>query len=301
MDATGNPTHDLARQALARMAQLGLGGAPENYEVWYHYFADDMPALKRAIDGELGNGRPIDDEAMAALHEQFFRNHQAFAILGNATERFEGAIETVDDTLRAAQSAAEDYGQTLEGFVQMAELAQPGALPGLAKDILSETRRVAADATMLKQRLSATTSEMGRLKEDLEQLRREAFTDEVTGLANRKAFDTAITQQVLQSMESGEPFSLLMLDIDHFKQFNDSFGHQLGDSVLRLVGRMLHECVKGRDRPARYGGEEFAIILRGARLTGGHAVAEQIRLAIGDKKIVRRTTNEELGWSGPLN
>ena len=147
----------------------------------------------------------------------------------------------------------------------------------------------------LEQQLTGTIEEISRLREDLDVLRREAYTDGLTGIANRKRFDQVLRQEVELAQQSGEDVSLLMLDIDHFKLFNDTHGHQVGDQVLRLLAATLQENVKGRDMPARYGGEEFAIILGRTAFQGAMAVAEQIRLAISSKRVRNRKSGEFLG------
>ena len=86
------------------------------------------------------------------------------------------------------------------------------------------------------------------------------MTDGLTGVANRKCFDDTLGKAIEEAIEGGEPLSLIMLDLDHFKAFNDTYGHQVGDQVLKLLGRTLVQCVKGQDTAARYGGEEFAVI-----------------------------------------
>ncbi len=86
-----------------------------------------------------------------------------------------------------------------------------------------------------------------------------------------------------------------MCDIDRFKQFNDTWGHQTGDQVLRLVGNCLSENVKGRDTAARYGGEEFAVVLRRTALKDAVKLAEQIRVSVESKKLVKKSTGDILG------
>src|SRR5262249_3717295 len=95
--------------------------------------------------------------------------------------------------------------------------------------------------------------------------------------------------------ESGEPVALLMCDIDHFKRFNDTWGHQTGDQVLRLVAECLAENVKGRDMVARFGGEEFAVVMRRTSLENATSIAEQIRDFVAGKKLVKQSTGEILG------
>jgi diguanylate cyclase len=95
-------------------------------------------------------------------------------------------------------------------------------------------------------------------------------------------------------METGQPLGVLLLDIDHFKKFNDNFGHGVGDQVLRLMANVLREHVRENDLPARYGGEELIAVLPGAELATSHMIAERIRRAISEARITRRSTNEIL-------
>jgi len=133
------------------------------------------------------------------------------------------------------------------------------------------------------------------LRERLESVRRESLTDQLTGIPNRKAFDKELEASIELSIESGEPLSLLMCDIDHFKTFNDTWGHQTGDQVLKLVANCLSENVKGRDTAARYGGEEFVVILPQTMLSGAIGLAEQIRTTVESKKLVKKSTGDILG------
>jgi diguanylate cyclase len=98
-----------------------------------------------------------------------------------------------------------------------------------------------------------------------------------------------------QAIDSDEPLTLLMCDIDHFKAFNDRWGHTTGDQVLRLVAQCLSENVKGRDTAARYGGEEFAVVLRNTELADAVNLANQIRLFVERKKLVKKSTGDILG------
>jgi diguanylate cyclase len=114
-------------------------------------------------------------------------------------------------------------------------------------------------------------------------------------LTNRRGFDRALEQAIDIATEKNEPLSLLMIDIDHFKRFNDQFGHLVGDTVLRLVAGTIRRSTKGQDTAARYGGEEFAVILPNTALPGAVALAEQIRITIMGRQLRRRSNGENLG------
>jgi diguanylate cyclase len=147
----------------------------------------------------------------------------------------------------------------------------------------------------LEERLSQASGEVAELRQNLEVVRREALTDPLTGIPNRKLFESRLREAARNAVETSEPLALLMLDIDHFKRFNDTYGHQLGDQVLRLVAKTLADGVKGRDTPARFGGEEFVIVLPQTRLENAVTLAEQIRRTMARHKVVRKDTGEEYG------
>jgi len=109
--------------------------------------------------------------------------------------------------------------------------------------------------------------------------------DALTGLANRRQFEIALAREIDRVARAGEPALVLMVDIDHFKQVNDSHGHPAGDRVLQAVAQRLLDCVRPMDTVARYGGEEFAIILPNCPPAFGRAVAERIRRRVEQEPV----------------
>ncbi len=133
------------------------------------------------------------------------------------------------------------------------------------------------------------------MREEVEETRREATTDGLTGLANRRLFDLRVREDVNRAADTEEDLCLLMLDIDHFKKSNDTFGHLIGDHVLKLLATILRAGLKGKDLAARYGGEEFGVLLPQTNLNNAVKVAEGIREQISKKKVVNRSTGQDLG------
>src|ERR671917_2009704 len=107
-----------------------------------------------------------------------------------------------------------------------------------------------------------------------------AFTDHLTGLSNRRRFERQLEREVGRVLRFGHPFSLLMIDIDSFKNLNDSFGHDAGDDAIRRISKVLREGTRGIDLAARIGGEEFAVLLVETNKAGGVEVAERLRASI---------------------
>ena len=215
--------------------------------------------------------------------------------LYDASARVEQTVDEVLAMLRDAGADTARYGEVLATVGGELESASGDQLHRVVGGLLDETRRMAERSKEVEQSLAASNAEIAELRDQIAVISNEAMTDALTGLRNRKSFDEQIAERSAEAAETGEPLALLMLDIDHFKRFNDTYGHLLGDEVIRLVGGCLTNCTKGRDVPCRYGGEEFAVILPATDLHGAATVAEQIRATVAGKKITRKRTNETLG------
>ena len=163
------------------------------------------------------------------------------------------------------------------------------------KDLVSSTATFKAKSETIGQKLEESTKEIEALRKNLEQVTNASQRDFLTGVYNRRTFEQLFDEQLLVSREQKAELSLLMLDIDHFKRFNDKFGHLLGDEVLKTVAHALTNTLKGRDIVARFGGEEFIIMLPETPIEGAVRVAEMIRSTIASKELKQRNTGENYG------
>ncbi|MDF1747332.1 MAG: GGDEF domain-containing protein [Alphaproteobacteria bacterium] len=195
-----------------------------------------------------------------------------------------------------ASGGVADFGKTLSA--SLGAFADTKGLDGMRAAVQSlalETQKMQKSNSALQSKLKESSQEIASLRQNLEDVQREAMTDSLTGIANRKMFDTTLRQRAMEAMEDGEPLCLALADIDFFKKFNDTYGHQTGDQVLKLVARILQSNVKGKDLAARYGGEEFALILPSTKLFDAKTVCDNIRNSVSTKRIRNRTTGEEMG------
>ena len=285
-----------ARAALGMMDRHGVPAHPNNFVIWYAFVADRDPELTKAVNGILRSGQKFTDDVCADLHERFFGTSQHEAELRAVGRRIEDAVTQVLAYLSTANEGAAQYGEALVSFSgELHRDPAPNDLGDLIRGVLDDTKAMIEVNRELEKKLENSSGEIARLREDLDQLKREATTDALTGLANRKLFDVALREAALESEEERSFLCLLMVDIDFFKQFNDSHGHMLGDQVLKLVARTIQDSVKGKDTAARYGGEEFAVILPGTRLNDAISVGDAIRRNVASRKIMNRRTNQVLG------
>lgn len=276
------------------MARHKVPVTPPNYAVWYSYVSgtdsrltaeiDRLIESKTAFTGEI-NDRLFRDFASECDLEQFNKVRGEMATI----------LNEVSGTLSTVGSEAQSYGGTLDGVVRDIETSRDlDDIREVLISLVTETRSMQRSTHLLQEHLESKSHEITLLQEELEAERKRASRDPLTGLANRMALFDALEKMTDNSGES-RPLSVLMLDIDHFKRVNDTFGHLIGDRVIRFVAQVLQQNTKGRDLAARYGGEEFAVLLPDTGLEGAKAVAERIRVTVADAKLVRSDNKEPLG------
>lgn len=285
-----------AESAFAAMAEQAIPATPANLAIWYAHFSGDNPKLSSTLDALSNRNDPFNQARNEELFQKFLGGDPVSDVLHDASQKVETTIARAVEHLKSANADVAHYGNRLASFSDAV-----GGNDGqddsdsLVSGILAETRRMAEKNQALEDRLGQSAKEIADLKTHLEDVRKQAMTDALTGIANRKCFDNKLRDSVRDSMDAETPLCLLMIDIDHFKKFNDNYGHQLGDQVLKLVAHGLREGVKGRDITARYGGEEFAVILPQTELADAITLADQLRCSIAEKRIVRRASGENLG------
>ncbi|MCW5695445.1 MAG: GGDEF domain-containing protein [Bauldia sp.] len=193
-------------------------------------------------------------------------------------------------------TATTGYGRALrEAADELAIDLDAGTIRQIVQRLAASTGEVERRGETLRQQLASARLEMIALYSSIEAIRHESLTDTLTSLGNRKLFDIALDHAILEARSSGTELALLLADIDHFKQFNDTYGHQTGDQVLRLVARTLKGCLRPQDIACRYGGEEFAIIAPQTSLADALLLADRVRHAIAGRDLIRRATGEHLG------
>ncbi len=141
--------------------------------------------------------------------------------------------------------------------------------------LLTELSKATTRAAIMESHFSASLQELDKIRNNLAVAEQRSRTDALTGLSNRRSLEDFLRQAQLSAMETGEHLSILLIDIDHFKQFNDKFGHQFGDQVIRLVAQVLKEGLRENDLAARFGGEELVGVLPGVDVHHCASVAER--------------------------
>lgn len=282
--------------ALGQIKALRQPAYPRNYEVWYAYATGYNPTLNHTINEAITRNGTLSAADVDQIYETYLSPARLSDRIDNVGGQIVDEIEQVMAMIDAAVGSATQYTESLANATQdLGSAKDRDGLRAIVETLVRATREMDENNSRLESSLRASKQEINQLQVNLEAVRNESLTDPLTSLANRKYFDSALDKFMAQSVASSEPLALLLIDIDHFKAFNDTFGHLTGDQVLRLVAIALKQNVKGQDIAARYGGEEFAIILPGTTLRSALTVADHVRRAVMTKELMKRSTGEHLG------
>lgn len=283
--------------ALSMLKEFKLFATPRNYEVVYAHIDGRMPALSRDIQKIIKeDGSILQDDMDTVYHIHISNIDLAFNVNEVASnlqleiDELFGAIETQGENTHQHSTELGDLS------IQLRQTAEEyPAVGSLIENVVAVTRKMREENQELESNLAASTNEISSLRRNVEAIQKEAMSDPLTGISNRKSFDRAVTRLISDAKKDNKSLAVIMADVDHFKLFNDQWGHQTGDQVLRLVAEVMNANVKGQDMLARYGGEEFAILLPGTALENAHMLADRIRRAVESRRLKKRQSNEDLG------
>jgi diguanylate cyclase len=284
---------EVAEKAVRSMSQQRVPPTPNNFHTWFKYSLGTSLDLKRAIDILIGNKRKFDTTTNRDLFAAYVGSHIADDTdLNNVSQQLHSVMACAKQYLTKAIA---DNRSQIQAIGDVTDQSEAGVDPKLLiENLMSELAKAVTRATKLEARFVESTRELDTIRDSLNRSEERAKTDTLTDLPNRRALDEFFRTAQIAAMEKGEPLSVLLIDIDHFKTFNDNFGHGVGDQVLRLMANVLRERLREYDLPARYGGEELIAVLPGADLAVCAAVAERIRRLISECRITRRSTGEIL-------
>lgn len=227
-----NFTDDIAKGikhsngACAQMERYGIPSTPENYTVWYAYVSGWNLDLKRELDEIIQNNQSFSPEKNGEIFEKYFGIDAQGAAVQNTSEQIQANVDQVMNVIAEASGGAENYGNVLQSQAGGLDENTPAdEMQVFIKTIMQETGAMVAQNKVLQSQLEQSSAEIEDLRSDLKTVQNEALTDGLTGIANRKKFDLSMLEASRTAMSTGQPLCLFMTDIDHFKKFNDTYGH----------------------------------------------------------------------------
>ena len=277
---------------MQRMQQHGVQPTPRNYNLWFDYARQENKELVAELNQLIAHSNEVDDTTSDYLCRKYIETSTEYSDPQNARALLANILKVIGEV----SSETQNYHNEIDGHI--AELESQGDSSGVQEmlhAIVSSARGLKKSGEHLHQSLDESRAEIEVLRKNLQEVTNEAQRDFLTGLFNRKVFDRMMDDLTHYAFTEKKPLSLLMIDVDHFKHFNDEYGHLIGDEVLKMVARLLKDTVKGTDIVARFGGEEFAVILPHTPISGAQVVAENIRNGIASKELKHKESGTSFG------
>jgi diguanylate cyclase len=273
-----------------------INPTPLNYYVWYEYLKGDNPEFRQEMEAILKDPFGYNDRVGKRLYEEFLQEES------DGSTEFDRAFRRLINLMIKKMTV---WGDKLEQQTKdLNDCANSLSKPGLDSNELKRiTDTMIHTAQSMSESSKAFQQEMIMGSEEVRQLRHElitaqtaALTDELTELGNRKAFNQTLEELLMENDDNqiGNDICLILSDIDHFKAFNDNYGHLIGDSVLRYYANIMKKHQRKNETICRFGGEEFAILLSNSSLEEARERSEEIREAIEAAVLKRKNSNEPL-------
>jgi diguanylate cyclase len=285
--------YDSAEKAMFLMKSHGVWPTPVNYELWLHIAAYPECDLAKEVYRLVETGESMTESVTETLATRYISRSKINDEVRDTGLKLTQELSQITKLIHNAQTASQDYNQTLVGAQE--ELGKESVdISVLVSHLTKATSEILQHHDDLEKKMADSANEVKSLRRHLDQVRLEAMTDGLTNLANRKCFDENLNRHFDEN-DASYPLSVAVIDIDHFKKFNDTWGHQTGDQVLRYVSSVLARVGRAPRLAARYGGEEFAILFPGEEAVQMAPLLNEIRSEISSRLLKRRSTNEELG------
>lgn len=286
----------IAQHVMHRIGEDNLKPNPSVYAVLYAHYTGQNADITYQIQQVEQDKKSLTTTLCEHLFDTYLSTNRERQFIDDTTRKVQSAMQEISSLLRAAGIAHKEYNLNLmRQSDHLSEATDLGQVKDMISGLIDDTRRMVAENHILEEKLQSSSGEIRQMRQDMQMLKEESLTDTLTGIPNRRAFDKTLKALAIDASEKSKALSLMMIDIDHFKLFNDTYGHQVGDQVLRLVARTLSEGLRPSDFLSRYGGEEFSVVVPSAKLGEAEKLAEKLRARIAAKDIINQTKNEKLG------
>ena len=285
----------LLKQTLPEMNKRNIASTPSNYAIWYEYAIGENKKLVAAIK-DLDTQKTIfTPEVLNRLYNEYISDAHEAAV-NKLSKSVKQVIHDFLNKVCAEGQGLSNYAQTLASFCyQMENVNHLDDIKELIYHLVNETKKREEATQSMQTSLENMALDMKKLRIEVAKINSETSTDSLTKVNNRRAFDIELEGLISISTDDSKPLCLIMVNIDHFKKFNDTFSHSVGDKVLRFVASLIKNNIKGSDSVARYGGEQFAILLPETSFEGALKLAEIIREKLAKQTLSDSAEKKELG------
>lgn len=286
---------DIIDRIRALLEEGEIAPTPSNYEFWYRYVTGADPELVEAVDAIRRTAGKVNTQAMNNVRVELYGGVD-HATLGRLIEDTQSQLQRLTGHVDRSEAQARDYRGALDrGTQALQDEANPAAQATLVSEMIRATSAMIEKTSILERDLAQSSERINSLKADLEIARSESRTDALTALPNRKAGSDYLEAHVLRCRAEHRGLCVVFMDIDLFKQFNDRFGHRLGDEVLRLVGGSMERFFHGLGFVARWGGEEFVVVVPGKQLDEVVEICDKFRSYVAARKLRSKDSQKDVG------
>lgn len=281
-------------QLIDAFEEQNINPTPLNYFVWYQYLKGDQPKFRQAFDAILNDPFGYNDRVGKRLYDEYLTKEDSSQ--SEFDRAFRRLVDLMVKKMDLWSNRLEAHSKELDACTS--SLSDPNLNAEDVKRITRSVRNTAesmqASTLAFQEEMLSTSDEVKQLRQQLIEALADSMKDELTEIGNRKAFNNALAELMFDAQSAPQKLCLILSDIDHFKKFNDNYGHLVGDSVLRYYASIMKKTKQDNETICRYGGEEFAIIVADTTLELAEQRADQIRMAIAAAHLKRKNANEPL-------
>lgn len=294
-------THDTpekAQRIFDRLCDLfkeqGINPSPLNYYIYYEYIKGGNPKFRQEMDAILNDEYGYNDRAGKRLYDEYLKDDDSPA--SEFDRAFRRLIDVMVKKMNTWSERLDTHTKELDRCSN--ELNNPDidaqTVKAITQSVLNAAQTMKQSTQAFQQDFVSSSTEVKELREQLLQAQCEAMKDELTQVGNRKMFNERLADLMLENQDKPNKLCLILADLDHFKKFNDNYGHLVGDSILRFFSNIMKKLTKSNHTICRYGGEEFAIILNSTTLDEAEKKAEEIRVALENTHLKRKDQNKPI-------
>jgi len=286
---------EFLRLTLGFLAKYNLSANPVNYTVWYEYVSGKNLKLNRAMDRIIDTNLPINNKNIETLYQKFVTDGDRI-VISRLLTKVNLMLREITSHVLETEGDLSDHGQTLDHMAgQLQDIHDFQGVREVIDQMLDTTKAIIKSGSRLQTRMKVSSEDLKQLHKELEISQKEARTDALTGLENRRGLEKRLELERIRARQNNALFSVIMIDIDYFKKVNDTHGHLVGDSLLKGFAAVLKNKVRRNDMVARYGGEEFLLLLPETGVEGAYAVAEKIRAALVNQDWKVKNSGKRIG------
>ena len=290
-------SNTIAVQAIQALGEMEIQPTPRNYEVWYVHIERTNTHLSTEIEAELSRNDCINEDFLHSIHKKYLSRNSTIKYIEDFANSILSEANALKKIVNSVDNSTKELNEDLERIPApiVDENVSTPALDEVISALFDATQKAIERNTELERDLSIAATKIETLQVSIQEIADDAETDHLTQLKNRRFFDQSISNLAKCAQEEGSQLCLIVADIDHFKSFNDKWGHKVGDQVLKLVASALRDNVKGQDIVARYGGEEFVIALPDTTKGNATKLAETIRESVSKRRLINKSNGGVLG------